>query len=86
MRSHGYLLAEPASGTYANRMSRGIKTTVQLHADDADALRKARADGFETSDLIRLGLRLAAARYYPKRRKPPLGLFGSVDAKAGDGS
>ena len=35
---------------------------------------------------IRLGLRIAAARYYPKGRKPDLGLFGSVDAKLGDES
>jgi hypothetical protein len=67
-------------------MSRGITTTVRLDADDADALRKAQADGFETSDLIRIGLRIAAARYYPKKRKPHLGLFGSVDAKLGDES
>lgn len=86
MHSHRYSLAQPASATYANRMSRGITTKVRLDADDADALRKAREDGFEPSALIRLGLRLAAARYYPKRRKPPLGLFGSVDAKTGNGS
>jgi len=67
-------------------MSRGITTTVRLDADDADALRKALADGFETSELIRLGLRIAAARYYPKERKPNLGLFGSVDTKPGNES
>ncbi|HTQ45553.1 MAG TPA: hypothetical protein VMI75_22495 [Polyangiaceae bacterium] len=67
-------------------MARGLTTTIQLDADDADALLKAQADGFETSDLIRLGLRMAAARYYPKGRRPDLGLFGSVDAKAGDQS
>jgi len=70
-------------GTYPTHMTRGITTTVRLDADDADALRKARADGFEASDLIRIGLRIAAARYYPKERKPHLGLFGSVDAKPG---
>jgi hypothetical protein len=67
-------------------MPRGITTTVQLDADDAEALRKAQADGFEASDLMRLGLRIAAARYYPKTRKPDLGLFGSVDADLGDKS
>jgi hypothetical protein len=67
-------------------MARGITTTIQLEADDADALLKAQADGFETSDLIRIGLRIAAARYYPKGRKPDLGLFGSVDSKPGDQS
>jgi hypothetical protein len=67
-------------------MASGITTTIQLEADDADALLKAQADGFETSDLIRIGLRIAAARYYPKGRKPDLGLFGSVDTKPGDQS
>ena len=84
MHSHSFPLAEPLVRPYATHMSRGITTTVQLDADDADALRKARADGFETSDLIRLGLRIAAARYY--KRKPHLGLFGSVDATPGDDS
>jgi len=76
-----FFVAEAPAGAYANRMSRGITTTIRLDADDADALLKAKADGFETSDLIRLGLRIAAARYYPKGRKPDLGLFGSVDEK-----
>jgi hypothetical protein len=81
MRSHSYSLQGPLGAPYATHMSRGITTTVRLDADDADALRKARADGFEASDLIRIGLRIAAARHYPKGRKPDLGLFGSVDAK-----
>lgn len=75
-----------ASAPYATSMARGITTTVQLDGDDADALQKARDDGFEPSDLIRIGLRIAAARYYPKTRTPHLGLFGSVDAKPGDRS
>ena len=79
-------LAEAPVRTYVNRMSRGITTTVRLDAEDAEALRKARADGFETSELIRTGLRIVAARYYPKKRKPHLGLFRSVDAKLGDES
>ncbi len=65
-------------------MSRTLTTTVRLDADDADALRKARADGHEASDLIRRGLRIVAARYYPKKRRPALGLFTSVDPKLGD--
>jgi hypothetical protein len=73
-------------GAYATSMASGITTTVRLDADDADALLKAQADGFEASDLIRLGLRIAAERYYPKGRKPHLGLFGSVDAKSADES
>ena len=65
-------------------MSRSITTTVRLDEDDAEALRRARADGLEASDLIRRGLRVVAARYYPRKRKPRLGLFVSVDAKLGD--
>jgi len=83
MRAHVFI-AEAPLRAYANCMVTGITTTIRLDADDADALLKARADGFETSDLIRLGLRMAAARYYPKGRKPDLGLFGSVDSKPGD--
>ena len=79
-------LAEAPLTPYVNRMSRGITTTVRLDAEDAAALRKARADGLEASELIRTGLRIVAARYYPKKRKPHLGLFRSVDAKLGDES
>jgi hypothetical protein len=71
---------------YVMRMSTSLTTTVRLDAEDAEALRKARADGMETSELIRRGLRIVAARYYPKRKKPRLGLFRSVDAKLGDES
>jgi hypothetical protein len=67
-------------------MSRGLTTTVRLDAEDAEALRKARADGQEASELIRRGLRIVAARYYPKKRRPKLGLFHSVDPKLGDES
>jgi len=71
---------------YVNCMSRGISTTVRLDAEDAEALRRARADGQESSELIRRGLRIVAARYYPKKRRPRLGLFQTVDAKLGDES
>jgi hypothetical protein len=63
-----------------------LTTTVRLDAEDAEALRKARADGLRMSDLIRRGLRIVAARYYPKRKKPRLGLLRSVDAKLGEES
>jgi hypothetical protein len=79
-------LAEGPLTSYVNRMSRGITTTVRLDAEDAAALRKARADGLEASELIRTGLRIVAARYYTKKRKPHTGLFRSVDAKLGDES
>lgn len=79
-------LAIALGATYVDRMSRGFTATVRLDAEDAEALRKARADGFETSELIRAGLRIVAARYYPKKRKPHRGLFRSVDVKVGDES
>jgi hypothetical protein len=65
-------------------MSDRFTTTVRLDAEDAEALRRARADGHESSELIRRGLRVVAARYYTKKRKPRLGLFASVDPKLGD--
>jgi hypothetical protein len=67
-------------------MSRALTTTVRLDAEDAKALRKARADGHEASELIRRGLRIVAARYYPRKRKPSLALFASVDPKLGNES
>jgi hypothetical protein len=79
-------LAEPDGAAYVICMSRTLTTTVRLDADDAEALRKARADGEETSELIRRGLRIVAARYYAKRRPPRLNLFRAVDPKLGDES
>jgi hypothetical protein len=67
-------------------MSRSLTITVRLDAADAAALRKARADGHEASDLIRRGLRTVAARYYPRKRPPKLALFTSTDPKLGDES
>jgi Arc/MetJ-type ribon-helix-helix transcriptional regulator len=72
--------------SYVTCMSRGITTTVRLDAEDAEALRRARADGQESSELIRRGLRLVASRYYPKKRRPRLGLFQAMDPKLGDES
>ncbi len=50
------------------------------------ALRKARADGYSASDLIRKGLRVVASRYYTGRRPPSTRLFESTDNKLGDES
>ncbi len=80
----GGLLAHAVEGPYVVRMSWSMTTTVRLAPEDAKALRKARADGHETSDLIRRGLRIVAARYYTRKRKPALGLFPSLDPKLGD--
>ena len=60
-------------------------TTIRLDPDDLRALSRARKDGVSSSELIRRGLRLVAARYYGKRRRPPTTrLFSSVDTKLGD--
>ena len=60
-------------------------TTVRLDPEDLRALARARKDGVSSSELIRQGLRVAAARYYRKRRRPPTTrLFTSVDTKLGD--
>jgi hypothetical protein len=68
-------------------MSRARKTTtVRLEPEDADALARARADGLSTSELIRRGLRIVAAKYYKNRRPPSTGLFVSTDLKLGDES
>ena len=65
-------------------MARKFTTTVRLDREDAEALARARKDGFPASDLIRRGLRVVAARYYRRRRPPSTGLFVSTDAKLGD--
>jgi hypothetical protein len=67
-------------------MARKLTTTVRLDPEDAEALARAKADGISASDLIRRGLRVAAYRYYRKRRPPTSGLFESTDAKLGDES
>src|SRR5207237_10508587 len=62
-------------------------TTIRLDPDDLRALSRARKDGVSSSELIRRGLRLVAARYYGTRRRPPTTrLFSSVDTKLGDES
>ncbi len=61
-------------------------TTVRLDPEDVAALERARKDGLSSSDLIRKGLRVVAARYYRGRRPPSTGLFVSGDPKLGDES
>lgn len=62
-------------------------TTVRLEPADVRALARARKDGLRASDLIRRGLRLVAARYYPRGKRPPsVGLVVSDDPKLGDES
>ncbi len=65
-------------------MARKTTTTVRLDPEDAAALARARRDGVSSSELIRRGLRVVAARYYKHRRPPSVGLFMSTDAKLGD--
>jgi hypothetical protein len=67
-------------------MARKLRTTVRLDPEDAEALARARRDGLASSDLIRRGLRVVAARYYRQRRPPSTGLFVSTDAKLGEES
>jgi Arc/MetJ-type ribon-helix-helix transcriptional regulator len=66
-------------------MSHKRSTTIRLDSEDVEALARARADGVSSSELIRRGLRLVAAKYYRGKRRPPsTGLFVSTDPKLGD--
>jgi hypothetical protein len=66
-------------------MARKFSTTVRLDVEDMEALARARADGVSTADLLRKGLRIVAAKYYHRRRRPPsTGLFVSTSAKLGE--
>ncbi len=67
-------------------MSERHTTTIRLTDEDAAALARARADGLETSELVRRGLRIVAARYYRGKKPPSVGLFTSTDEKLGDES
>jgi len=70
---------------YGICMAQKLSTTIRLDAEDIEALARARADGLSTSDLVRKGLRIVAAKYYRGRRRPPSsGLFVSTSAKLGD--
>lgn len=74
-----------ARTTYIACMASKRSTTIRLDPDDLRALSRARKDGVSSSELIRRGLRLVAARYYRKRRRPPTTrLFSSVDTKLAD--
>ena len=61
-------------------------TTVRLDAEDVRALERARRDGHSSSELLRRGLRVVAARYYDHRRAPTTRLFTSTAVKLGDES
>jgi hypothetical protein len=67
-------------------MARLVSTTVRLHEEDVQALKRARTAGISASDLIRKGLRVVAWRYYSGRRPPSTLLFESTDSKLGDES
>jgi Arc/MetJ-type ribon-helix-helix transcriptional regulator len=70
---------------YVNRMAVKRSTTVRLDEEDVAALERARADGLSSSDLIRRGLRVVAAKYYRGKRRPPsTGLFVSSDRHLGE--
>ena len=71
---------------YGECMARLTSTTVRLGEDDIRALKKARAAGHSTSELVRKGLRVVASRYYSGRRPPTTSLFESTDSKLGDES
>ena len=71
---------------YGECMARLISTTVRLGEEDVRALKRARAAGLSASELVRKGLRVVAARYYPGRRPPSTRLFESTDTKLGDES
>jgi hypothetical protein len=69
-------------------MARRVVTIrIRLAPEDVRALRRARADGIPSSELIRRGLRIAAAQYYGDHRRPPrVGLFVSTDPHLGEES
>ena len=68
-------------------MTRKTVKTIRLEPEDAEALERARADGLSSSELMRRGLRIVAARYYGGRRRPPkTKLFISTDPHLGEES
>lgn len=68
-------------------MARKPVKTIQLEPEDARALKRAEADGQSSSDLLRRGLRIVAARYYGGRKRPPkTGLFVCTDPRLGEES
>ena len=72
---------------YTKSMARRRSATVRLDPADARALERARSMGLSPSDLIRQGLRLAAAPYYAVgKRAPKTRLFVSTDPQLGEES
>jgi hypothetical protein len=68
-------------------MSRNTVKTIRLEPEDVAALERARADGISSSEIIRRGLRIVAARYYGgRRRAPKTRLFVSTDPHLGEES
>lgn len=64
-------------------MARSFTTTIRLDADDVQALKRARAAGYSASELVRRGLRLVAARYYPGGHPHKTRRFETMDMKLG---
>ena len=81
-----HCVALASVAVYGECMARLISTTVRLEDEDIRALKKARAAGHSTSELLRKGLRVVASQYYTGRRPPTTGLFESTDNKLGDES
>jgi hypothetical protein len=81
-----HCVALASVAVYGECMARLISTTVRLGDEDIRALKKARAAGHSTSELLRKGLRVVASQYYTGRRPPTTGLFESTDNKLGDES
>lgn len=79
-------VAKAGRSLYGKCMARLVSTTVRLHEEDVRALKRARAAGHSTSELVRKGLRVVASRYYKGRRPPSTRLFESIDTKLGDES
>jgi hypothetical protein len=68
-------------------MARKTVKTIRLDPEDAQALKRAEADGQSSSDLVRRGLRIVAARYYRGHRRPPqVTLLVSTDPRLGEES
>jgi hypothetical protein len=68
-------------------MPRKTVKAIRLDPEDARALSRAQADGISSSELVRRGLRIVAARYYSGRRRPPrTRLFVSIDPHLGEES
>ena len=69
---------------YVTCMAAKLSTTVRLDPADVKALARARRDGFSSSELIRKGLRIVAAKYYRGRRPPSTRLLPVDNVKLGD--